>query len=237
MALLGAACSLCIASTCPTPDPFPSTPINAPSFTSLELIGEKWSDEYQPTIHLQWTLAGKDSLPVGKFIVLRKREMFDTTFEILPTDIPDSQYEDWDKLEATDFPDQGVYKKIWYRVFAIDTAGRPGDTSTADSVKLSWPPHITEPVDTLLNNKFKWSTVRYLGGYYATLYLWNDSGLVWNSPRPEEPQYGHETPDSETLVLPSPPASLLPGAYYCGVKIQIPGEDIQSLALRQFYVP
>ncbi len=238
MALLGTACCLCIASTCPAPDPFPPPPLGAPSITGLVLIGEQWNDDYQPTIHITWDFSGKDSLPVEKFIVLRKRQLFDSSFEVLPPDIPDSQYEDWDKISATDFPVQGIYTKIWYRIFAVDTQGRSGDTSAVDSVQLSWPPRITAPVDTLRNGLFTWSTILYLGGYYTSLSLWSDSrGLLWNSRPPDEPIYGHETPDSEALILPSPPAPLARGRYFCGVKVQIPGANIQSLAIRQFYVP
>ena len=107
-----------------------------------------------------------------------------------------------------------------------------------DSVQLSWPPRIVSPADTLINGFFNWSTILYRGGYFAYLYLWSDSlGFLWKSPQPPEPIYGHETPDSESLVLPSPPAPLAAGKYYCGVKVEIPGANIQSIALRQFYVP
>lgn len=212
--------------------------MNAPSFTDIEVTAIKWGDTYRGSIHFQWNMPGRDSLPVDHFVILRKKESLDTSFNEGIIDIPDSASECWDKLDPGDLPDQGVYSKIWYRIFAVDTQGRPGDTSAADSIQLSWPPRITAPVDTLRGGLFKWTTIRYLGGYYTGLSLWSDSlGLIWKGPKPSEPIYGHETADSESLVLPSPPAPLAPGKYYCSVKVEIPGANIQSIALRQFYAP
>ena len=183
-------------------------------------------------------MPGRDSLPVDYFIILRKKQSTDTAFNEAILNIPDSINEYWDRLYPIDFPDQGVYTKMWYRIFAIDTQGRSGDTSATDSVTLSWPPRITEPVDTLRGGIFRWETVRYLGGYYTSLSIWSDlEGLIWKSPKPLEPIYGHETPDSESLVLPSPPAPLPTGRYFCSVKVEIPGASIQSIAIRQFYAP
>ena len=233
---LCAICCLCIASTCPTSDPYPPDPMRAPAFTAFNLTGIKINGFYQPAVHLQWDLRGKDSLAVGQFIILRKRESRDSLFDILHYNIPNTQYEDWDdRLFQEKLPGQGVYDKIWYRVFALDADGRSGDTSATDSIQLSWPPTIISPVDTLFDGLFKWSTILYRGGYYTYLSLWSDSlGLVWTS-QPSEPIYGHETPDFESITLPSPPAPLAPGKYYCGVKVEIPGENIQSMTLRQFY--
>jgi hypothetical protein len=173
---------------------------------------------------------------VSQFVILRKKQTSDSAFTILHYGIPDSQNLDWDVLNAADLPGQGTYTKILYRIFALDADGRSGDTSATDSAQLSWPPTIVFPVDTLIDGLFKWSTILYRGGYYSYLYLWSDSlGLLWTSPQPSEPIYGHETPDSESIILPSPPAPLAPGKYYCGVKVEIPGANIQSMALRQFY--
>jgi hypothetical protein len=212
--------------------------MNAPSFATIEVTALKWGGEYSTVVRFQWDMAGRDSLPVDHFIILRKKQSSDTAFNEGILDIPDSVSEYWDKLIPSDFPRQGTYTNIWYRIFAVDTQGRSGDTSAPDSVQLSWPPSITAPVDTLRNGLFKWSTVLYLGGYYTSLYLWSDSlGFLWKSLPPAEPTYGHETADSQFLVLPSPPAPLAAGRYFCGVKVEIPGANIQSMALRQFYVP
>jgi hypothetical protein len=237
-ALLRTACCFCVASTCTSPDQFPPAPMRSPSFTSFEVTALKSGDAYRSAIRLQWELLGKDTLPVNQFVILRKKQISDTAFSILHYEIPDTETTDWDILSAADLPGQGTYTKIWYRIFAVDSQGRSGDTSLADSVQLSWPPRITAPGDTLRDNLFKWSTILYLGGYYSGLSIWSDSlGFIWKSPPPDEPTYGHETSDSESLVLPSPPAPLPPGKYFCGVKVYIPGANIQSMALRQFYAP
>jgi hypothetical protein len=234
--LLCAVCCLCVASTCPTPDSYLPNPIRAPAFTSISITAIKSGGGYRQAARLQWELPGKDSLPVSQFVILRKKQISDTAYTVLHYGIPDSQFLDWDILSPADWPGQGTYTKFWYRVFALDTQGQSGDTSAADSAQLSWPPTIVSPVDTLFNGLFKWSTILYRGGYYTYLYLWSDSlGLLWTSPQPSEPIYGHETPDSQSIILPAPPAPLAPGKYYCGVKVLMPGENIQSMALRQFY--
>jgi hypothetical protein len=235
-----AASFLCVASTCPTNDPFPPKPIRPPRFASIEVTAIKTKDACLQAIDLKWSLAGKDTLPVDHFVLLRKKEFSDSAFSDAILDIPDSAGECWDKLSSGDIPGPGTYRKIWYRIFVVDTSGGSGDTSAADSIILSWPPALISPEtgDTLRGGVFKWSTVLYRSGYYTYLYLWSDSsGFLWKSERPAEPIYGHETPDSESLVLPSPPAPLARGKYFCGVKVEIPGAAIQSMALRPFYAP
>jgi hypothetical protein len=210
-----------------------------PHFTSIDVAAVKSGETYRPAVKLTWDLPGKDSLPVGQFVILHKKEASDSAFSVLHFGIPDTSAADWDVLSLSDFPAQAGYSKIWYRVFAVDTFGRAGDTSAIDSVILSWPPLIIFPEaeGALRDNTFKWSTILYRSGYYTYLFLWSDSpGVFWKSPRPAEPTYGHETPDSQSFTLPSPPAPLAAGDYYCGVKVEIPGAGIQSIAVRRFHV-
>jgi hypothetical protein len=162
----------------------------------------------------------------------------DSAFTVVRYGIPDTVTECYDILAPEDFPSQGDYAKRWYRIFAIDSSGRPGDTSAPDSIRICWPPRPSSSGDTLRQNSFKWYTIQYMAGYFTYLFLWSHSrGLIWTSPRPSEPSYGHETLDSFYVSLPSSLYPLERGAYSYGLKVEMPGENIQSLAVQEFYAP
>ena len=238
---LCAASCLPIASTCPTSDPFPPPTIQAPSFTSMDVTGIKSGGAYQGAIHMQWTLTTSDSSPVKEFVILRKKQS-DSAFGILHHGIPDSIFNDYDVIDPKDLPQDQLfgspYTSIRYRIFAIDTFGRSGDTSAQDSALLTWTPTAVYPVDTLKENSIKWSTRAYQGGYFSYVLLWNDaSGLLWTSPKPPEPTYGNATEDSFSVRLPTALYPLSPGKYYYGVKVEFPGVSIETIIIREFYAP
>jgi hypothetical protein len=237
LTLLAAGSCLLMASSCPTSDPFPPPPLRAPVFTAIGITGIKISDAYRPAVRLQWDLRGKDSLPVSQYAILRKKQSTDSAFFVMHYAIPDSVFEDYDVLLQNDVPAQGVYSKIGYRIFAVDTMGRSGDTSAVDSIRLCWAPIAGYPTDTLKQNLFKWYTIQYMAGYFTYLYLWNETGLCWTSPMPNEPSYGHETLDSFFVHLPDSLYPLATGDYWYGLKVEIPGENIQTLAIQEFHAP
>ena len=239
---LCAASCLPIASTCPASDPFPPPTIQAPSFTSRDVTGIKSGGAYQAAIHMQWTLTNSDSLPIREFVILRKKQS-DSAFGILHHGIPDSVFNDYDVINPKDLPQDQLfgspYTSIRYRIFAIDTFGRSGDTSAQDSALLTWTPTDVYPVDTLKENLFKWSTRSYQGGYISYMLLWGDAaeGLLWTSPKPPEPTYGTVSEDSFSVQLPSSLYPLPTGKYYYGVKVEFPGADVESIVIREFYAP
>jgi hypothetical protein len=212
--------------------------MHSPVFTSLDITGIKTSDAYQPAVYIQWNAPGGDSPTIREFVILRKKQSSDSVFSVMHYGIPDSVSGDYDVLDPKDFPVQGVYAKRWYRIFAIDVLGRPGDTSAPDSIRLCWAPRPGAPVDTINQNIFTWYTIEYLAGYFTYLFLWSDTrGLVWTSPKPNEPSYGHETLDSFLVKLPDALYPLARGVYWYGLKVEIPGENIQTLAVQEFYAP
>ena len=238
LTLLAAGSCLLMASSCPTSDPFPPPPLRAPVFTGIGITGIKISDAYRAAVRLQWDLRGKDSLPVSQYVILRKKQSTDTAFSVLHYAIPDSVFDDYDVLLTNDVPAQGVYSKIGYRIFAIDTMERSGDTSATDSIRICWAPLVGYPQDTLKQNLFKWYTIQYMAGYFTYLYLWDETkGLCWTSPMPNEPSYGHETLDSFFVHLPDSLYPLATGDYWYGLKVEIPGENIQTLTIQEFHAP
>jgi hypothetical protein len=236
--LLTAASSMLMAGSCPTSDPFIGAHVKAPYFSSMELTGIKSSDAIRIAVHIQWKLPGRDTCPVREFVILRKKDAADSVFTVMHFGIPDSISDDYDILLANEIPDQGVYGKIWYKIFTIDTSGNSGDTSDADSIRICWPPRFGYPADTLQKNEFKWYTIQYMAGYFTYMYLWNaDGSLKWTSNKPSEPSYGHESLDSFSTYLPDSMYPLTSGNYWYGLKVEIPGENIQSLTIQGFYAP
>jgi hypothetical protein len=238
LAPLAVGCWLLLGSACPTSDPFPRPPVSPPAISSLEITAIKTSDAYRAAVHIRWTLPQTDSSAIRELIILRKKQISDTVYGVFHYGIPDTIRDDYDVLDPQDFPGQGVYLKLWYRMFAIDTLGRPGDTSPPDSIRLCWTPRPGTPLDTLLKNQFKWYTIQYLAGYFTYMFLWSDTrGLIWTSPRSSEPSYGHETADSFFVRLPDSLYPLARGLYWYGAKIEFPGENIQTVAIQQFHAP
>ena len=240
LALISAVSFLPIASTCPTADPFPPPQIIAPSFTLMEVTGVKSGGAYRAAVHMQWKLGTADSFPVKSFVVLKKASG-DSAFGIMHYGIPDTVFDDYDIINAKDLPQYQLfgnpYSAVKYLVFAVDTLGRSGDTSAADSILLTWPPTLTYPLDTLNQNLFTWQTSGYQGGYYANMVLWGGAGLVWSSPIPSSPRFGNVALDSFNVQLPSALYPLQTGQYYYGVVVTFPGVNIESIIIRGFYAP
>jgi hypothetical protein len=207
----------------------------------MDVTGIKSGGAYQGAVHLQWAVANSDSFPVKEFVILRKKQS-DSAFGVMHHGIPDSVSNDYDIIDPKDLPQEQLfgspYTCIRYRIFAIDTFGRSGDTSAVDSILLTWTPMTVYPTDTLKENIFKWSTRGYQGGYFAYMILWNDTaGLLWTSPKPSEPTYGSVTADSFSAQLPFALYPLNTGKYYYGVKVEIPGVTIETIIIREFYAP
>jgi hypothetical protein len=207
----------------------------------MEVTAIKSGGSYHGAVHMQWALTNSDSLPIKEFVILRKKQS-DSAFGVMHHGIPDSVSDDYDIIDEKDLPQEQLfgnpYITIRYRIFSIDTLGRPGDTSVVDSILLTWTPTAVYPVDTLKDNIFKWWTRGYQGGYFAYMILWSDaSGLLWTSPKPPEPTYGSVIEDTFSVRLPSPLYPLSPGKYYYGVKVEIPGVPIETITIREFYAP
>lgn len=243
--LLCGAIGLLVASACPTADPFPPPPMTAPSFTLIEATGTKYGGEYQCAVHLQWKLGNSDSLPVKEFTILKKSPS-DSAFGVmhLGSGIPDSIFDVYDVPIISDLPHNQLggspFSCVKYRVFAVDSFGRSGDTSAIDSILLTWTPTLKYPPvnDTLDKNLFTWSTQGYQGGYFSYIMVWSyEDGLLWTSPKPSVPSFGSVAEDSFSVQLPSAMYPLKPGKYSFGAKVEFPGVNITTIIIRDFYAP
>jgi hypothetical protein len=241
MVKLWAACFLAcflLGLSCPTPESFPPPPLSAPVFSGDTLIAAKF-DTYRPSVHLTWKEPRSDSLSIREFVILQNSSD-SGGFSILVRSIPDTITEFYDNLDRIVFPQPWDFRTIKYRIFAIDTLGRSGDTSGIDSVALAWPPVLLRPADndSVLPDSLAWSVSGVMSGFFTYVYLYSDdSGLVWKSPRPDTPIYSnHDKTDFFATALP-PSLSLTRGAsYYWAVKVEIPTGSASSLAISRFYV-
>jgi hypothetical protein len=227
-----------LGSSCPSPISFPPPPLSAPSFTAAVLIAKKF-DTYRPAVHLTWKPPRSDSLSIREFVILQK-SIDSSTFSVLVRSIPDTITEYDDDLDRVVFPQPWDIKTMQYRIFAVDSLGRSGDTSAIDSVAIAWPPTPLWPadMDTVRPDSLVWSVFGVMNGYFSNAALYSENaGLIWQSPIPDTPTYSNHD-KTDHFVAPLPGSSLLSGTtYYWAVKVEIPTGSASSIAISRFYVP
>jgi len=235
------ACSmfaLFLGSSCPSPEPFPVPPLQAPSFTSATLTVARF-DTYRPAVHLAWSSPHNDSLAVREFVILQ-RSQDSAGFSVLVRSIPDTVTGFYDNIDRFTFPQHWDFYTLEYRIFAIDSLGRAGDTSAIESLSVAWPPTLLWPAttDSVRPDSLAWTVFGVEFGYFSYVYLYSDTGgLIWKSPRPDTPTYSsHDNPDHYVQRL---PGSLpLPSGqnYFWAVNVEIPTGQAWSIAVGRFYV-
>ena len=235
-----------IGSSCPNQTrPLPP-PLGAPRIVSIDmtamLTGSGPACRYREAIRIRWVGPNQDSNKVLSYSVLRRASVSgDTGFSVVTHSIPGSVTVSEHSIDDIDPPPIGAVKYIVYRIAAVDTLNVPGDTSAPDTFVYIHPAHLRAPTDTLTVNLFEWGVVGMPLGFFSYLMLWNQSGLVWQSPRPQTPTYGGENPEIPVNVsLPDSLWPLPPGMYYYGVKVEaaMPGKPSQAVVVSEpLYVP
>jgi len=176
-------------------------------------------------------MPGSDTLSGYTFTILRKSSS-DSSY-VLPfgaRDIPDTVTEFIDEIADIGFP-QLSYDSVFYRVFAVDSVGHPGDSSAPFKIMLA----TQAQFDTL--DQYTWCTTWSSQGIqgsvasYAT--LWNANQIIWKSGRFTD--FGQEN-DNVTFST-CFPDSLLPlsvGKWYIGFFLEANGFERQSLRIYSF---
>jgi hypothetical protein len=212
----------------------PITPLRLkqPAMTKPFLSEAKFST-YREAIRIGWVAPSADSIAIRSYTLLRKTYN-DSLFDVCSHGIPDTITFFNDDLTLTGFPADG-YFLVMYKVFAIDTLGRAGDTSAACSLYIAPQPELTT-LDTT-TWCFGWLSHSIQGSVTSHLKLWNAAGnFSWNSPRTEE--LGSEsTPVPFSACLPDSLKPLPSGAVYFAIFLEANGSLYQSMKVGSFNVP
>lgn len=239
-------CLLLLAVSCPNEfTPLPPS-LKAPKLATMELsavrTGSGAALQYHPAVRITWTAPDQDSVRVQYYSLLRSAVSgTDTAFTVVTHSIPAGVTETYDRIDRIIPPKELHQKRIFYRIVAIDSLDRPGDTSAVDTFVLAHPAQLTSPRDTLFINLFRWTVAKVPAGYREQMTLWGDNGAVWESPLPLTPTYGStEWYITNQVSLPDHLWPLPSGSvYYFSVRvIEESPLPTQSIAISEpLYVP
>jgi hypothetical protein len=223
------------------PPPRPPRPA-APRIDSLDVVGEKIRGRYREAVRISFS--APDSAPAGIdfYEIIRKSEG-DSAFDSIVTEIPRDVHEYFDVIDGgMGFPSLLQYRAVFYRMYAVDSLGRSGDTSATARITLVWQPKLMypSPSDTLTRPELQWGVELIGGPYYTYPFLWSaDRGLLWRGEQSPTPVYGGEGLKDTVMPLPASVLPLEEGMYYYGAKVIVENSELdwpQSLAIGEFYV-
>lgn len=221
---------------CATIDPPPPSPLSAPIITDSTIVAVPDIDkEITESIQIQWTAGPGDSLSVYSFKIIRNTAL--QTLPLLTKLSIDSLNTLIDPVAQLNLPNRNDEQYIIYRIFALDSLDRPGDTSAACTITLARSIPLLSPKDTFVVNQFKWEVPN--GIYNQTrscAILWHQGSLVWKSD--DVLKYTNGLSEIFTRALPDSLMPLAPGRYYWGIQLTIEGGVFPvSFTIRKLYVP
>lgn len=228
-----------LAASCPSPDLPPPPALPAPTVNQPSIVATRVQDRVRETVRLHWTSPATESLGVFQYTVLRRIDD-DSVFSIprFGSSIPDSVTDFYDLCEDIGFPIGYPYKKIYYRIVAIDSLDRPSDTSATCSLQLAWQPILNNPQngDTLGTNLFSWTVSAVQNLFYTKMMVWNSSRQIYISRREQFTGSEHSSVRTDN-TLPDSCMPLAPGTYYFAAWYQVIDNDlIESMKVGTFFV-
>jgi len=242
-------CGACFASavlmqaSCPGPGlPLPQR-VDAPVLVmdSAQVTGVRRGGEWRKSIRLPWTAPVDSEGIIASYVLLRSSAgTIDSLFDVAIQGIPDTIRAAYDVIDEIPSPSTGGYQPVYYRLFALDTYGRAGDTCPAESVMLAPDARVLEPADSTYAGQFRWSMTGVQGPYISYIKIWSSAALLWESPRPAMPVYGGEAiTDLFSAVLPDSVRSVLAGSRcWYGAKIDVQmGNFPQSIVIGSCVIP
>lgn len=158
--------------------------IAAPSLATLKLA--PYRDPFNNVIeavHLQWETSMDDEKNIQYYTLLRKLPS-DSMYDVfsLSQRIPSEVTTFYDPIDLDVFPTEG-FDTLYYRVFAVDIYGRPGDTSETQELLLAPQPRLKSVSWT--SGCIQWeSWIR--GGQVSYGDFWVDSSKCSWSSKPVE---------------------------------------------------
>ncbi len=235
---------LLLSSTCLTIDPPLPARLSAPQFTSAEVIPGEYDEEIQEMIHVEWVPDTTDTISIYSFQIVRQTDV--DSFPIPITNIPNTVRDNYDPVYFFNLENRTREHLIFYWIFAVDSLGRAGDTSTVFGIDLARVVTLVQPYendtleDTLSNIVFRWLVPSIqLGPCDISTQIWKSTALLWTSDTAKQ----QHIPSEGKNYTESLPASLVPltsGVYLWGVSLTIYGgtgaNDPTSITTRKFYV-
>jgi hypothetical protein len=186
--------STCILDNIIMPPKLKGPVITKANFEAVKLPG---IGDYTEALHVSWTPPPTDSNAISAFVLL-KRAPGDTIFE-QHANIPPDTLDFYEAVDRMNFPSEG-YDSMFFRLYALDTLGRPGDTSEICTLYT-----VPQPaLDTIANGCFKWRERGVFSAVMSYMKLWNDSLKIhWTSdkydafpPVEKDAEYSACIPDS-----------------------------------------
>ncbi|MBN1601562.1 MAG: hypothetical protein JW915_08140 [Chitinispirillaceae bacterium] len=166
--------------------------ISAPQITTIMFA--PYDDPYGnflESVFLQWENAPEKDSNILYYTLLKKHPS-DSLFDVfsLSRRIPPEIKSFNDPIDLEQFPTDG-FDTLFYKIYAVDIYGRPGDTSSACTLLIA--PQPGNPVFTTTSRCLRWeSWIR--GGQISYGEFWTDSKQFhWSSrrtdafPRTDEP--------------------------------------------------
>ena len=215
-------------------DPLTPPRLEAPEITSIALSDARLRGSWRETVRLSWKLPA-DSVNIRSCTLLRRTDN-DSTFDVFDysQNIPESFDTFYDDLGSIGFPTSDFFL-VRYRMYALDTLGRSGDTSEICSLYLARQPEI----DTINSTKgsFQWSSRFIQGSVESYLSVWNAGQTVRFSSVPREEFGSWDYPVHFSATLPDSLCPLPQGTWYYALYLTAMGIDRQSLKVDSINVP
>ena len=169
----GALLSVTLLNCLPVTPPLPQK-LDKPvlSFSGMAAVPDP-VEGYHEAIHLSWSMPQTENTPVRSFTLVRKFST-DSFYDVFSGSrlIPADTNNFYDELAQHPFPASG-FDSVSYRLCAVDTFGRTGDTSEICMVILA-PQAKFVNYDTG-NGCFEWeSWIR--GGIFSWCTAWHETG-------------------------------------------------------------
>ena len=206
---------------CPDPEPAPPPPPGAPHIDSLRIDAVLAQKSLRPVVRIHWSPPRNDSIVIQRYVLLRitDAESLFSEIKYFPPGI--KAY--GDPMNASFFPaDQMTEVRLTYRLYAVDSLFRIGDTSSAESVIVTFPPVQERPVnDTVTDGRprFLWQVMGHNSEYYTWATVWNSTGPVWHSvPVSDFGMDNNWRPF--TAGYPDTGGALAPGRYFWAARIE-----------------
>ncbi|MDG5814935.1 hypothetical protein QA601_07600 [Chitinispirillales bacterium ANBcel5] len=222
---------LLLGSVCPTFEPPPPPPLSQPFITDIELKEFRNSGQFVEAAYVQWSPPMDSSLNATSYTLLKKTTA-DSLFDILSENIPSHITEYYDRLSEADFPSIH-YDTIFYKVFATDSLGRRGDTSSPCSLILAPQPSFTS-YDTT-SGRINWSMLGIQGALDSWVKIWNDEETkTWKNEKITRFS-GENDIINFSVMLPKDFNPLSTGKWYYGLHIDAYGRN--SLKIGEIMIP